>query len=848
MPTVVNGCGTWYYGKDNAHAHLDTCDSCGAYTRLVSYDTRGYLCAIYLPLVPLGRKRVSDECPHCKKHRVTPLRKWNQLKSEQATEAIDAYTAHPLDMGKAQQAVAATIFFENEDAFLGISKQVEQQHATRSEILAALAHGYAFFGYPDGAVTIFQKMLAIEDAPAVRELLALLYAHMKQPQQAEAHVQHLLDQKSANRVGLLYIIAATYLELGQNNEAMQLINRTAAAMPDAVDDRDWKKLRKQAEASKGRKISVLPNIEQQEESRPWIGKVAPIVGPAILMLAVLGYLAIAWSAGQRTVHLVNGLKRAYTVSINGETIKLPANGWRKHQITEGTLTVTVHDSDLGIADATLHIETPMLMRPFINAAFVINPDRVAILVEETIVYGNATLSEDENIYRMHGGELLYRFDALDYVLEPFPKSLQLSSNADGAIRHRVGRPSSDLTSYQQIAIFREQMGPDAVAEMLQRRLMYDPEQTEDMELLGSFLPLDEYEQLLRSRLPDRPVRMEWHRVYQTLAQRQQPTDQLVAEYRKLLEAEPNDHVLMYLLGRLLEDPQEAEAMFMRSVEPPQPCSYSYNALAYSRLVRGDYEQALIFSEQAVALHDSKTFQLVRTEALHGSGQFDPLLNTTSNPPKPPSDLDAAEWRLYLLCRLNRVVEAQEELEQYSALLRNMGMDLDAMGQWHQRQQALLLYYQDKSSAFAGLVDEQEAIDLLFSAALIEQRWADAAAVIEREKQPDGYTALLLYALAELNGDHELAEESLASSLELWQVEAWWMNGAEQLAQWITDGSPPDDAQVRHLQTRPSEKRIAMLALGVRFPQHRQQYWQLAKQLNYDKRLPYLSIQQALSQD
>ena len=58
MPQVVNGCGTWYYGKKNLQQYQGVCRACGALTTLSSYDTRLYAVVFFIPLIPLARKRI----------------------------------------------------------------------------------------------------------------------------------------------------------------------------------------------------------------------------------------------------------------------------------------------------------------------------------------------------------------------------------------------------------------------------------------------------------------------------------------------------------------------------------------------------------------------------------------------------------------------------------------------------------------------------------------------------------------------------------------------------------------------------------------------------------------------
>ena len=76
MPEVVNGCGTWYYGKNRVHRIPMTCPNCGAYSDLESYDTTKYVVLFFVPLIPLSKWRVVEKCPACTQHRAIKLKDW----------------------------------------------------------------------------------------------------------------------------------------------------------------------------------------------------------------------------------------------------------------------------------------------------------------------------------------------------------------------------------------------------------------------------------------------------------------------------------------------------------------------------------------------------------------------------------------------------------------------------------------------------------------------------------------------------------------------------------------------------------------------------------------------------
>ena len=88
MPTTYNGIGTHYYGKKNIQKRVGACHSCGHNVELVSYDTRLWFVVFFIPVIPLGRKRILDYCPACTRH--------------YAVEADKSETARQLEVSGAQ--------------------------------------------------------------------------------------------------------------------------------------------------------------------------------------------------------------------------------------------------------------------------------------------------------------------------------------------------------------------------------------------------------------------------------------------------------------------------------------------------------------------------------------------------------------------------------------------------------------------------------------------------------------------------------------------------------------------------------------------------------------------------
>jgi hypothetical protein len=125
MPTVINGIGTWYYGQRRIHSRKGACAFCGKLAVLESFDTTLFFVVVYVPLVPLARKRILEQCSVCRRHRVLSLAKWEEAKLQQGTVVIDALERTPHELPRPQ-----VHFGQGSYAFSGLDYEFQDFPAT----------------------------------------------------------------------------------------------------------------------------------------------------------------------------------------------------------------------------------------------------------------------------------------------------------------------------------------------------------------------------------------------------------------------------------------------------------------------------------------------------------------------------------------------------------------------------------------------------------------------------------------------------------------------------------------------------------------------------------------------
>src|SRR6266853_440555 len=117
MPALVNGIGTWYFGKRNVHRVKALCSQCNHLAELESYDTTLFAVVLLIPVIPLTKKRVLENCPVCEKHRQLPLKQWNAQKMQAFNDVLAKLQANPDDSKTIQSALAVATIYQDEVAF-----------------------------------------------------------------------------------------------------------------------------------------------------------------------------------------------------------------------------------------------------------------------------------------------------------------------------------------------------------------------------------------------------------------------------------------------------------------------------------------------------------------------------------------------------------------------------------------------------------------------------------------------------------------------------------------------------------------------------------------------------------
>src|SRR5205823_2822914 len=172
---------------------------------------------------------------------------------------------------------------------------------------------------------------------------------------------------------------------------------------------------------------------------------------------------------------------------------------------------------------TVNIETSFFGRPFNRPVFVINPDQLAFLERDETTYSSTPVNDDKPP-EVRSGELLQRFNDVDYEFEEFPPEIKAKEGSK-IRKTRVGLISTGDTQ-NRLATALALLPHEALVAYAKRFLQLNPDDSIALGFVGTQLTPNDMVEFTRPRLADRPIRIEWHRVYQSVMEVAQPNADL----------------------------------------------------------------------------------------------------------------------------------------------------------------------------------------------------------------------------------------------------------------------------------------------------------------------------------
>jgi tetratricopeptide (TPR) repeat protein len=613
MPFTYNGVGTHYYGKRNIHKRIGPCTQCGRPAELTSYDTRLWFVILFIPVFPLGRKRILDYCPHCTRHFAAEADKWEAAKQLELSGAQEQFRASqsPEDAIALHQQF---LNFHQFDQAAEFRKTMREKFASHATVHAYLGAALQHFGKLDEAAACFSRALELRpDLPEAR--IGVARTHIRTGRLEDA--RKLLDFLEKDGAAQLYslepldTLSRAFQQAGRHEDALALFAVIQRELPKLAEEKWFRALVTRSEKALKRPVSQLPKLKfslkrlftARNSTQPavagrlrftWKSMVALGVMIGLILLGFV--ISNEYIRRHRTLHIVNDGPTS-TVRIAGLAPTTCAPGVTSMTLPEGRY----HASISGPVPEELDFEVraSYWSRCFDDPAWVLNLGGKAVLIQTTAVYSSNPQPES---IQVHFGKGFECYPRITHPFTDLPSSLQMKA---GETRTLVQLELFRGEAANLFGYFIERRDSASAMNFAEQRLQAEPGDELMLRTYAAgalqFHLTNRLDAFLHTGLAVRPLRIEWHRVYQSLHDTAPAHAALVAEYQALLRAEPANAPLLYLCGRLEPDRAKARDFFQRAAAADPQCPYPHFALAFDYMAAGDWAGALPSLERALAL-------------------------------------------------------------------------------------------------------------------------------------------------------------------------------------------------------------------------------------------------------
>ncbi len=560
----------------------------------------------------------------------------------------------------------------------------------------------------------------------------------------------------------------------------------------------------------------------------------PVVFAGVLLILLVVSLAI-WNhrlASNRELHLVNGFDVPVVLQLDQwPEVALEPHRGVKLDLAEGRHFAKVSYAGQTLAEGAFEVSTPYLSRWWLRPLFIYNAGGGAPIVWEEVVYAEKLTDGGETRVSLNPG--LNAFDHVDYVFQEFPSSLE-GLGGQRLVRTRVS--VAPLTTDQVLLLPPEMASLDDKLAYVERHMRLGDD---SKFMLQSYVSaaaaankLDRAKMFIAAGLDETPLKIEWHRMAEMLAQAPVEREALRLRYKQLIAEDSENAIACYLLGRM-EPIEAAIALYDRAIEID---SEAYDPwLAKGDLLRsmGDFAAARTCYERAVELEpDDQELYGYFLDVRYALGEFAELEAEVREELR----LDSARLDMHLrlvgvLYAQNKVDEARQVNEEYVARARAESKDFPAqtVGLCYGAQ-----HYLERD--FAQVLEDSQTYPLaggearMRYQAQLELGQLDEAGKSLLAAGGDGFDMLQLGVAWRLAGHEAQAREWQARAIQ--QLNA----GGDQhqlAAKLVTEPASVSRSDVQHVLLEPANKVALSLAIAQQQPRgKREELLSLAERMNY----------------
>lgn len=595
MPGTVNGIGTSYLFAKNKKEREATCEFCHHVAKLATYETGYYFTVFFIPLIPLGKRKIVDQCSVCQMHRAVPLKQWEQQKQVAIPQAMQSYRENPGTESGLNLHGTLLAFQEFEQAE-PIRETLIEELPKDAELRAGLADQMASRGLDSEAVALRDQAYELDpDSPETKLGKAWNLLQDDQPEEAR-QLLHFLEEPDAQEnydLTPLITLANVFQEKGDHQQAMELFATLLKAYPHSAEHHAVRSAIRKSEKALGSKTSILPPIKHNL-SGLFSSRYSPGFRQTVAVVVIAAVVLIGFALNNeyirrnREILIVNHTGQPLQYSLDGQTTQTTSNTMIRLPVVEGSHDIKVLQPLA--KDYAIQVTSSYFDRWTCTPVWMINVNGEALLIEDTLYYAQfPPPSTEEPVME----EVIERRH-VDYPFVDSPDQLPVDENETkqrNALR-LVETGNDPLTTY---LLLTEAAGRPHLAFQYARRVLDRiPDDQSFVRTLVRTVPQGDAGQLfdyLWNRIQSDQA-PEWlHHELTDVPANAEQNQQLIDFYEKQRTEDPENPLWIYLDGLWETDLSPRKAAMRNALERDPEMAPARAILINCLLAEHDFQQA-----------------------------------------------------------------------------------------------------------------------------------------------------------------------------------------------------------------------------------------------------------------
>ena len=254
MPTTYNGIGTHYYGKRNLEKEQGQCEFCQNYGELESYETGLYFVVLFIPLIPLGKKQILDQCTVCTQHRAMPLSEWMEFKENTIQSSTDQLAQKMDDPDVAIEHLQTLSAFRQWEEAKQLVPAIENTHGNNVDVLLYLGSWYDQYGDGGDGDRCYEAAFKLDPKhPGCQRAKAVTLMQQGNLEEAESMLEAFKPPSIHYDPLLFFMLGNSYQSNNRHPEALAIYDQLAVDNPELATSDELRAAVKISEKASGLK-------------------------------------------------------------------------------------------------------------------------------------------------------------------------------------------------------------------------------------------------------------------------------------------------------------------------------------------------------------------------------------------------------------------------------------------------------------------------------------------------------------------------------------------------------------------------------------------------------------------